>query len=256
MLRVACCVLRVACCVLCASHALAPLTLALKQAIYPQLHKTYHTSACPLSGGRWLLTYLPPPLLLLATPPLLLMSWAAAARSCLRVAPFKPMHLVPIMILHTSNPAVYLSSLLLYLIYSYSHNTYKAYVSGIKLKTQADYGLSDHTAVLHEDNMYIYGGVSFDNNLLPTIQVFNFGIATPSSPFILTSHTPYSFTFFFYHLSSQFTYPTVSAHSSGEWWADDCVWRRCWECVLEWSGGFLVWYAAIHPPTLTTLNHS
>eukprot|EP00026_Physarum_polycephalum_P002180 Phypoly_transcript_02185.p1 GENE.Phypoly_transcript_02185~~Phypoly_transcript_02185.p1 ORF type:complete len:940 (-),score=130.13 Phypoly_transcript_02185:39-2858(-) len=48
------------------------------------------------------------------------------------------------------------------------------YARGIRLKVQAEFGLSDHSAVLHEENMYIYGGVSVDNNLNPTIQVFNF----------------------------------------------------------------------------------
>lgn len=52
---------------------------------------------------------------------------------------------------------------------------YKGYVSGVKVKTPAEFGLSDHSAVLFEDNMYIYGGVSVDNNLPPSIQVFNFG---------------------------------------------------------------------------------
>jgi hypothetical protein len=78
----------------------------------------------------------------------------------------------------------------LFLLFHYFYVLYlttsqKGYVSGIKLKVPAEFGLSDHTAVLHEDNMYIYGGVSVDNNLPPTIQVFNFGI---SSSFSICSH--------------------------------------------------------------------
>ena len=243
-LRVACCVLRsvrVAC-----ARPSHPRT---KTSDLAQLHKTL-PPLCPLSGGRWLLTYLPPPLLLLATPPLLLMSWAAAARSCLRVAPFKPMHLVPIMILHTSSPAVYPSSLLLYLIHSYSHNTYKAYVSGIKLKTQADYGLSDHTAVLHEDNMYIYGGVSVDNNLLPTIQVFNFGIATPTLSFY--SHFSHSVQLHVLFLPS--LQPVHLSHgiSTQQWWV---VGRwLCLEEVLRVCSWMIWWFSRLvcsHSPTHT-----
>ena len=64
------------------------------------------------------------------------------------------------------------------LLYSPSKPTTNSnldYVSGVKLRAAAEYGRSDHSAVLHEDNMYIYGGVSVENALPPAIHVVNFG---------------------------------------------------------------------------------
>ncbi len=64
---------------------------------------------------------------------------------------------------------------ILYLLFNVLIGISLDFVSGVKLKAPAEFGRSDHSAVMFEDNMFIYGGVSVNNTIPSGIQVFNFG---------------------------------------------------------------------------------